>query len=424
VTVTGTDAYEAILAHHRLLSERLSTRATAVAEAVTEGRPHEAAVADLIAYLAEEVLPHAVAEEETIYPAAAAARDDLINTVNEMAAEHDTLSAGAEALAGLTDGSAAARQAQRIADLFAAHAAKENEVLLPALLANDDVDLAALLAQMHRRAEDAAKTGRTGKMAARDPRGALLGLLLEGSRALARSGQADLACRLAAAAWAALREDRPDLAVTVTAALHGLARGVSAGPGQAGPPADAAGPVQVSAGTAGGPELDVRQLPPAQRHETIFASYDDLAPGRGFVLVNDHDPKPLRYQFEAEHAGQFTWDSLEAGPEVWRVRIGRAPTATPAQDGAAVGDGIRPGPDGRDEEPDLDVRQLAHFQRHDVIFTAYRTLKPGAGFVLVNDHDPLPLRYQFEAQYADEFTWDYLESGPKEWRVRIGRPRA
>jgi len=41
--------------------------------------------------------------------------------------------------------------------------------------------------------------------------------------------------------------------------------------------------------------------------------------------VNDHDPKPLRYQFEAEHRDAFTWDYLERGPRVWRVRIGRAP---------------------------------------------------------------------------------------------------
>ena len=44
--------------------------------------------------------------------------------------------------------------------------------------------------------------------------------------------------------------------------------------------------------------------------------------------------------------------------------------------------------------------------------------------MLVNDHDPLPLRYQFEAQYAGEFTWDYLEAGPTVWRVRIGRAGA
>jgi uncharacterized protein (DUF2249 family) len=44
----------------------------------------------------------------------------------------------------------------------------------------------------------------------------------------------------------------------------------------------------------------------------------------GFVLVNDHDSKPLYYQFAAEHEGQFSWGYLEQGPEVWRVRIGRA----------------------------------------------------------------------------------------------------
>ena len=73
--------------------------------------------------------------------------------------------------------------------------------------------------------------------------------------------------------------------------------------------------------------LDVRTEPPARRHELIFDTYDALPPGEGFVLVNDHDPKPLRYQFEAEHAGAFSWDYLEEGPEVWRVRIGRPAAA-------------------------------------------------------------------------------------------------
>ena len=71
------------------------------------------------------------------------------------------------------------------------------------------------------------------------------------------------------------------------------------------------------------PELDVRAKPPAQRHQLIFESYNKLTPGAAFVLVNDHDPKPLYYQFEAEHAGEFSWDYLEEGPQVWRVRIGR-----------------------------------------------------------------------------------------------------
>lgn len=69
--------------------------------------------------------------------------------------------------------------------------------------------------------------------------------------------------------------------------------------------------------------LDVREEAPARRHELIFDTFSTLPEGESYVLVNDHDPKPLRYQFEAENAGEFSWDYLEAGPEVWRVRIGR-----------------------------------------------------------------------------------------------------
>lgn len=69
--------------------------------------------------------------------------------------------------------------------------------------------------------------------------------------------------------------------------------------------------------------VDVRTIIPRERHPLIFRTFDALQPGESFELVNDHDPKPLYYQFAAEHEGQFTWDYLEEGPEVWRVRIGR-----------------------------------------------------------------------------------------------------
>jgi uncharacterized protein (DUF2249 family) len=69
--------------------------------------------------------------------------------------------------------------------------------------------------------------------------------------------------------------------------------------------------------------LDVRAEPPARRHELIFDTYHGLSTGEGFVLVNDHDPKPLWYQFEAEYRDAYSWDYLEQGPEVWRVRIGK-----------------------------------------------------------------------------------------------------
>lgn len=79
------------------------------------------------------------------------------------------------------------------------------------------------------------------------------------------------------------------------------------------------------ADTTQGPiQLDVRLIPPREKHPTIFATFEALAPGESFVLVNDHDPFPLRYQFEAERAGQFGWNYLEQGPQVWRVEISRS----------------------------------------------------------------------------------------------------
>ena len=162
MTITATEAYEAMLAHHRMLGEELAGRADAVSKAVAAGDPHGAAVAGLIAYLAGEVLPHAAAEEKTIYPAAAA-HADMVGMVGEMIAEHVTLSAIGARLAALTDGAAAAEQAQRIAGLFTAHAARENDVLLPALLADESADLAGLLDQMH-------APGMTRPAAGRPPR--------------------------------------------------------------------------------------------------------------------------------------------------------------------------------------------------------------------------------------------------------------
>ena len=71
------------------------------------------------------------------------------------------------------------------------------------------------------------------------------------------------------------------------------------------------------------PTLDVREIIPRERHPRIFNTFDSLADGGHFILVNDHDPKPLFYQFNVERPGQFDWQYLEQGPEVWRVKISK-----------------------------------------------------------------------------------------------------
>lgn len=70
--------------------------------------------------------------------------------------------------------------------------------------------------------------------------------------------------------------------------------------------------------------LDVRVIPLREKHPTIFRTFDALAPGQALRIINDHDPLPLYYQFQAERPDAFRWERIEDGPEVWRVDITKA----------------------------------------------------------------------------------------------------
>ncbi|MGM8215682.1 DUF2249 domain-containing protein [Bacillaceae bacterium W0354] len=59
------------------------------------------------------------------------------------------------------------------------------------------------------------------------------------------------------------------------------------------------------------------------RHPKIFETFDGLNSGEYMLLSNDHDPKPLFYQFMMEREDTFTWENIEEGPTVWRVIIGK-----------------------------------------------------------------------------------------------------
>jgi hypothetical protein len=256
VTITEPEAFEAMLTHHRALVVGVGIRVAALTEAVAAGSVHEAAAAELGAYLADEVLPHALAEEHTIYRAAGT-RAELAATVTEMIGEHRALASAVERLANASTGAEAAREAEAMAALFAVHVAKENDLLIPLLLDDDEVDLAQLLVQMHHLTEAAhEETSFSEDAPVPDPEAVLLSLLLEAVTGLAKAGQGDRACKLAASAWAALRVPRPELAVRVTAALHKLVRLVTAEPVTLRPTGDGRG-----AGTD--PELDVRDPAPA-----------------------------------------------------------------------------------------------------------------------------------------------------------------
>lgn len=67
--------------------------------------------------------------------------------------------------------------------------------------------------------------------------------------------------------------------------------------------------------------IDVRQMPSWERHPAIFQAFDEIAVGDTLRLLNDHEPKPLYYQFMAEMPGRVAWESTQLGPREWVATI-------------------------------------------------------------------------------------------------------
>ncbi|MGC5584660.1 DUF2249 domain-containing protein [Ornithinimicrobium sp. W1679] len=71
------------------------------------------------------------------------------------------------------------------------------------------------------------------------------------------------------------------------------------------------------------PALDVRVIPHAIRHATIFGALGGLRPGQQMDLVADHEPRPLLAQLAEREGETFTHEYLERGPEAWALRFTR-----------------------------------------------------------------------------------------------------
>lgn len=147
MTMTDQQAADAIRDHHRQMQSDLRQRVEALVEAVRRGEPQTDAHRAVLDYLDNELLPHASAEERALYPAGDTGPTAML--VRSMREEHSFIIARVSAFREQSDAISAAASAAAILALFDAHLWKENELLIPALVADSTVDVVHLLEGMH-----------------------------------------------------------------------------------------------------------------------------------------------------------------------------------------------------------------------------------------------------------------------------------
>ena len=274
-------AVEAVRQHHAEMAGSLAALAGRIATASTVAAALEARN-ELVRWAERDLVPHARAEEQAMYPLAHQdGRARLL--VEAMLAEHELIVGLVERLRSAPGQVEAAGEARALSVTFESHLAKENDQILPLLAESPGVSLAEALEGMHE------LLGSHGHVDRHDHDD---------------HGQAHDDTHA---------HDHREPASRVDSTVEGEA---SSGCGGACACGESDGPDL--------PELDARSVPHAIRHATIFGALDAVSSGGGLVLVAPHDPLPLLRQLEGRAPGAFAVEYLERGPETWRLRFVRA----------------------------------------------------------------------------------------------------
>lgn len=142
-------AVEAVEAHHAQLAGELGGRVTMLIDAVDRGTDSAEEIrAGLVDFCERELVPHALAEENALYPAAHSTLEARL-LIDGMLAEHRRIKALVESLRTAPSPARAASDARALQVLFEEHLDKENELVLPLIAASPELSLAKMLDGMH-----------------------------------------------------------------------------------------------------------------------------------------------------------------------------------------------------------------------------------------------------------------------------------
>lgn len=142
-------AAKAVTTHHAELSRRLAACVEALmTSAVEPGTSFETALRQTLDFCSGELLPHAAAEEATLYRAAAGSERARL-LVEGMVAEHRVIVELVDEIDTASEPGRACAAAYALRVLFDAHLAKENDLLLPVVAAEPGINLAEVLGEIH-----------------------------------------------------------------------------------------------------------------------------------------------------------------------------------------------------------------------------------------------------------------------------------
>ena len=141
------EAAEQLEQHHAQLAGRLEVLTAALLTAARAGQG-EVARRELLDWAGAELLPHAAAEEATLYPAAAGLPEARL-LIEAMLAEHQLIHRLVADLRSAADPLQAAALGRALQVVFESHLAKENDQIIPTLVGSARHSVAEMLEGMH-----------------------------------------------------------------------------------------------------------------------------------------------------------------------------------------------------------------------------------------------------------------------------------
>lgn len=152
--------------------------------------------------------------------------------------------------------------------------------------------------------------------------------------------------------------------------------------------------------------IDLRKTDKKDWVHVVFHRYGMMEEDTTMELIAAENPNDIHGIFANKFEGRYKWIFKKQEEGEYVVHITK-------KDKSGLGD------EGYMLVNSFDIRPYEPAERHERFYKAFADIKVGEAFEFINDHDPLPLYYQMEAESNEPFKWEYVEKGPDVWKVKV-----